>query len=418
MKNEKSVKNNSADGYARRGFMSGGVMLLVAILLAAVLVFSGVFGSIVGVRYVTAAAMYEGVAMDTEVLSFFATYYKGQYIRILQASGVDNASDSFIFWSSEYEDGKTYGDALKEATLLYIKKVLVAAKLFDTYTSLTDEGDELIQYCVDQVVEYKGGGSVESFNASVDRYGFSYDSFKRAAKILYKATYAQSIIYGTDGLGIKERPGGVSEYLSTYSHVKLLFIRTEDEFMVDENGNRVPGEDGDALRPLTDKEKAERAASISAIRESIKAYEEGRDGQMSPEYFSIMLDKYDSASEVRHEYGYYFNASSTYTVGFADTVSEDVVKKALSMKVGEYAEVSLDYGICFIYKYDVEEGANEKTGLEIYFEDFYTNAATYFFEDDISILSVDVVIKDKYNELDLIFTPYNPTYIPRFESEN
>ena len=168
------------------------------------------------------------------------------------------------------------------------------------------------------------------------------------------------------------------------------------------------------MRPLTESERIERQNAIDDIRQSIKAYENGTEGQISPEYFGAMLTKYDSASKARHEYGYYLHESSTYTSGFAREISNEVAKKALSMETDSYGEVELDYGICFIYKYAPDNNAYLTSGLDIFFEDFYINGATYFFNKDISVLSDDVTVKENYYEIDFLSLPYNTIYIPRF----
>ena len=169
-----AVINNEGD----KTRINRGLIVFIAIFLCAVIIFGIVFGVIAAIRHKNAVVIYQGITMDKEVASFFASYYKTQYMNALISTGVE-AADSEWFWNSEYEKGKTYGDALIDGINSYIKNVIVASYLFDTYTELTEEGEEFIDKCVNEILEYKGGGNEESFNASVKKYGFSFDSFKR-----------------------------------------------------------------------------------------------------------------------------------------------------------------------------------------------------------------------------------------------
>ena len=389
------------------------IIIVVSIFLALVTLFGVTLGLIVHIRNKNAVVYYDGLTMNEEVASFFASYYKSLFISQLMKSGVENVSDTIDFWYTEYEEGKTYKDALTEGTKAYLKEIMVANYLFDNYTSLTSEGKSFIQKVVDEVVEYKSG-SIKSFNEAVKPYGFSYNSFKDASTMLYKATKAKDVIYGQAGANLQGSADLCEEYLDTYTHVKLLFIRTETEFVVDEDGNRVLGDDGYETRPLSESEILERVASIESIRKSILAYENGTDGQMSPEYFDSMLKKYDVATDVRHAYGYYFNEHSNYTVGFAESISDEVVKKAFSMENNSYAEVELDFGICFIYRYDCLNGAYALSALDTYFDDFYEDCATYFFDKSVKVLAGDVDVREKFNDIYLTVIPYNSIFVPRF----
>lgn len=402
--------------------ISKGIMIFISISLVLVLLFGTVFGAIFAIRHKNAVIEYGDLTMDREVASFFLSYYKTQYMAALSEAIKMQVPDDEWFWYSEYEDGKTYGDALREASIEYIKSILVKAHLFDSYTEITDEGEAFIDKCIDEILTQRGGSNVESFNASVREYGFSFNSFRKAAKLLYKAENAEALIYGVSGENVADRADVCAEYLNTYSHVKLLFIRTENEFLLDKDGNRVPGPEGDTLRPLTETERIERQNAINTIRESILAYEKNENGQMTPEFFDIQLEKYDSASELFHKQGYYLKEGSNYTNHLIEQDIkngyekgfEDVARKAVNMAVGSYAEVEVDFGVCFIYKYPPENNAYLLKALDIFFDDFYTGCASYAFAKDVSILSTDALIKEKFFDINVITLPYNIVYIPRF----
>lgn len=390
-----------------------GLLIFVCIFVSVAIIFGATLGIIMGVKNARAAVKYNGLTMEAETVSFFVSYHKSLYIKMLLESGITEAADAFHFWESESESGETYGELLRQSSEAYIRQIIVAAYLYDNYTSMTSGEKENIENVIREVIDNKANGDKESFNSLVARYGFSYDSFVDAATILYKSQKVKSILYGSDGSNISLVPELCDEYLLSYSHVKLLFIRTEDEFQIDENGNRIEGEEGYATRPLTEKEREERSAAIEDIRSYIDAIENGGDILMSPEMFDSYLKKYDNASEIRHTSGYYLHSSSKYTAGFAEEISKDVVKTALSAEIGSYTEVEWEHGVCFIYKYEPAKNAYASSLLEIYFEDFYSDAATYFFGKTLDELISDVEFTEKYT-IDPVTVPYNSVYIPKF----
>ena len=390
------------------------LLIFVCAFVSLAIIFGGVLGIIMGVKNARAAVRYNGLTMEPEVASFFASYYKSYYMSLLASSGNENVSDTLYFWNSESEEGATYGELLSKNTDLYIKQIMVAVYLFDSYNTLTDAEKETINSVVNDILIYKANGSIEAFNSATERYGFSYDSFIDAATMMYKSVAVKSALYGHDGSNIAVLPELCEEYLKEYSHVKMLFIRTEDEFLLDEEGNRVSGEEGDVMRPLTEKEREEREAAIADIREYIAAAENGGDIQMSPELFDSYLKKYDNADNLRHTSGYYLHSSSKYTSGFASAISVNVVKAALAAEVNSYTEVEWEHGVCFIYKYEPATSAYASSAIDIYFEDFYANASDHFFKKTLDELVPEVEFTEKYLAIDPIYIPYNSIFVPKF----
>ncbi len=389
------------------------ILIFVCAFLAAVLLFGAVLGIILAVRSSRAVVKYENVTMDAEVLSFFEVYYKYQYMTLLSKSGIKDVADTEEFWSKADESGKTYGELLKEGAREYISSVTVANYLFNSYTGLTDADKDKISDAAEQTLEYKADGSERLFNEKASVYGFDYDSFKLATKMLYKASVVKNIIYGSDGKKLQSYPEEAAEYLAEYTHVKLLFIRTEDTFVLDENGNRITTNEGtDLTRPLTDEEKEARAALISEIRGYISAIGVGNI-EMSEEMFKNYLDKNDEGDRNMHGDGYYFHKNSEFTAEFSE-VFASIVEKSYSMKLDSFDEIELDFGICFIYKYAPTAGAYKMSANEMCFTDFYPNARDALFEKSLLRLSPAVIFTDKYNSDAIIARPYNYELLPVF----
>jgi hypothetical protein len=118
-------------------------------------------------------------------------------------------------------------------------------------------GREEIDRQIEETLSYRAGGSKAEFNKKTEAMGFDFSDFCEAQEILYKAERAGVAIYGENGevLASDSYLGLCNNYLKNhYSHVKLLFIRTRDDFAVDEDGNRIEGDEGDELRDLTEAE--------------------------------------------------------------------------------------------------------------------------------------------------------------------
>jgi hypothetical protein len=104
---------------------------------------------------------------------------------------------------------------------------------------------------------------VKEFNEIYAEHGFDFDDFKDAAELLYKEKAVKARIYGENGENMQSFPESCDEYFENYSHVKLLFIRTEDKFELDSKGNRVVDENGeDILVTIEDDDEFDKIADI------------------------------------------------------------------------------------------------------------------------------------------------------------
>ena len=184
--------------------------------------------------------------------------------------------------------------------------------------------------------------------------------------------------------------------------------------MLDEDGNRVTGNNGqDELRQLTEAEKAERAALISEIRYYISAAQNGGDVQMSDTMFANYQKDHDEGDTDMHSDGYYFHKNSSYTQEFSEEF-KNIVDKAYEMELDSYTEVNVGFGVCFIYKSAPTSGAYASTLAADCFVDFYSDAASYFFEKNIVEIGEAVTFTEKINSINIVTLPYNYNYFPVF----
>lgn len=374
--------------------------MFVCISLAVVLVFGGVVGTMVALRDARAAVKYDGVIADEGAVIYLASRYKTMYLSSLTAAGIE-AYDSPVFWEKKSADGKSYGELYTEGLKEYVASVIIANHIYDSYTTFTADEQRRVAESVAEILTLKAEGSVAEFNKLTERFGFDYSDFEEASELLYKAQMAQSVVYGADGSKLSSFPEECEKFLAEYSHVSLLFLRESTKIVTDENGIMEEV-------ALTSEEKARRKEIASILREAIKAREEkSEDGWVTPEMFELYLKESDGDKEM-YEKGYYFRAESETTAEFAGEFPE-IVERALTMEVGDYAEVECSIGTCFIYRYEPKEGAyTDKDNL--FFSDFYSDASDYLYRQSLKELSVLVEFREIYDAIDTLAVPKNYEY--------
>lgn len=406
--NSKSKPENKTKKPNRKKIL----LIIICIFISLVLIFGITLGIILAVKSSRAFVSYEGIGISEGECRFLASCYKYSFIDEYADRG---AYDSPEFWASKYDESTTYGELLVKNTEEYIKKIVAANYLFDSLLTFEKIEKTRVQDAVNEILDYKADRDEEKFNTLTEKYGFTFDDFESAAILLYKAQSAMARIFGEDGMNMKTFPDECNEYFKTYSHVKLLFIRTENKFLLDENGDRVRDENNeDTLIDLSDGEKAARLALLSEIRASITALNENSDEpQMTSTYFNALLSEHDEGEKSKRSSGYYFSPESSYTKEFASAYP-DIVKKSLEMKIDSYSEIAFDGGVCFIYKYENTRGAYNDTSDESCFLDFYELAAEHTFYDAIDEIVAQINVSDKFSSIDVVQMPYNYDFIPRF----
>ena len=393
------------------------IILTVAITLIAVILFGSVTGIIIAVRNHRAIITVGGVRIEKSTAAYLATSYKNTFMQKYKAT------DTASFWDGEYQDGKTYGELLREETEAYIREVAVGAYLFDRYAVLTTEEKKRLRSAAESAIQDFGCKDVAEFNDRAEKMGFDYKGFSAALTLLYKRQQAQRRIFGDGGstLAYAAYQSECEKYYSHYTYAKLLIIRTEFEYQLDKNGNYIVDEEGNlAKRPLTDEEYAERLADIGEVVDAMDAKINGTTDRITEEFFDIMLAKYN-LDEYTTE-GYFFSpvdsvsgvpfASST--AAFVDGMGEELLEFIYTLDVGEFAKTEVDGGVCFVYRGNLIAGAYASDTYEYFFSDFYSDAADYLYLTTLTGLIDTVTVKDKYyDSVDIVALPYNYEFVIR-----
>lgn len=393
------------------------LIIFVSVFLALALVFAATLGIIAIVKSASSVVSYEGVTMTKPVASFFISRFKVEYISALRASGV-NAIDTPAFWAAKDDTGATYGEIFRTLAEQYLKEIVATAYLFDRYSRLSSEDKERIEATCRDVLEYQAGADEDKFNEIAAKYGYDYGDFCDAVELLYKSTHSYAAIYGADGSGIYSDKASCEKYLSEYSHVQFIFIRTKQKLTTDGDGKPI-------LVDLTAEQRQRREEVIATLSKAIDEIKTNGDGQMTPAMFEMYLEgEFNEGDTSMNATGYYLHENAETTAELAEAFPE-VVKEALRMEVGEFSKVvttmvdadnliGMD-GVCFIYKYAPVSGAYATPSLEDWFSDFYSDASEHLFAQSVSTLIADAKTTEKLSELDFIAIPKNTELVPRFE---
>ncbi|MBR5139654.1 MAG: hypothetical protein IKV16_01240 [Clostridia bacterium] len=402
------------------------LLIIVCIFLAILMVLGATLAIIVGVKNANSVVYIDDVRLGEGECNYLAAYYK--YI-FLTAYASEGAADTPEFWNSVSKNGKTYGERLADGAVRYIKDIAIKNYLFNSYCKFDKADDVEVKKAVKEILDHKADDSVEKFNELAAPSGFNFADFENASLLLYKASALEERIFGTDGEKIESfltsssMSTEIKEYLDkqyeSYSHVKLLFIRTEDTFKVDDNGNRVRDENGeDILVPLSDLGKTQRIELLSDIRGAISAYNTGSgEGEMTPVYFNALLAEHGADGDMRmNDEGYYFSSAAEFTTEFASGGDDlkRIVDMSLAMSVDSYAEVAFDGGICFIYKYKNTPDAYLTTEAYGCLSDFYKLAVSPVLTSVTESYMDEVTVKDSLLATDFKALAYNYLFIPSF----
>lgn len=386
------------------------VFIIVSVILAAIILFGAILGIAVAVRNAGYLMRYGGVGVDEGVARYLSSYYKSIYMKNLASSGIE-VKDTEEFWGQIMVNETTLGDYLRYATEGYIRQVIATNYLFNRYARLSADDKRDIELAIEEKLDYLAGGSVSVFNEKAEPYGFDYDDFKEATELLYKSWSAKNKIFGKNGEYMTEFPDEVEEFYESYSHVKLIFVRTESTFVLDENGNRQPDDDGnDTLRDLTESEKAERLERIEYLKGVVAKI---NSGEASAEIFDQLLRDYDEGDRGSHTKGYYFNEHASYTKEFSEEF-ERVVKASYEIEIGKADYVECSVGYCFIYRIPREKGAYLDNTAGWCFSDFFSNASAEMFQKMIDEIAEKIEVKEEWSHIDPVSIPYNSEFVARF----
>lgn len=387
------------------------LLIFVCIFLSVVIIFGATLGIIMGVINSKAVVRYESTRLFYDEVVYLASVFKSDYIASLVKSGVTEARDTKAFWESDSStEGKTQGDLLRSAFNEYISGIAIKNSLYLDSARFTSSDKKAIKELLNTRLSYLGYDGKDDFNTRAQLVSFDYDAMLDGSYLLYKSNAAFNAIYGSDGSNLLNYSSECEKYLKTYSHVALIFLNDKQINVLDENGNVTYNDDGEVvMRNLTDEEKAARAETAEKLRTYIDNLNNDRSGAITPETFELYMKEHSDTDPLYISRGYYFHPSAEMTAQFYEVYPE-VVEKSLGMKIGEYAEVECEGGVCFIYRYDVTAGAySDKSN--VFFSDFAADGAVWCLGENIKALSEQVEFSDDYGSIDIVSIRANSKFV-------
>ena len=392
------------------------VIIAVCALLACAVLFGAAMGIIIGVRNASYVIVCDGVGIDEGVAKYLASYYKADYKTSLQMQGIQ-VTDVPAFWSQKIHPDvtTTYGDYLTMYVENSIKNLLAANSIFDSKLTLTKEDKAELSVATQEILAYRSSGDKAAFNTATSTYGFDYGDFVRATEMLYKAYILPMRLFGMDKATMAATYSAeCEEFLNNYVRASLLFIRTDNTYVYDNEGKYIVDEKGNYVtRPLSEEEIAERLADIEKLK-----------GIASGEYeiglFSDMWKKYEKENN-KELYDAYFYSSSDFTAAINEKYSSvmDLLYDLEDYKLGYTEDSKTDdknnfVGYTFVYRDVTQAGAYISGDDKPCFDDFYDLCAYDIYDKMLSEVVAKAELRDGWDEITPVYIPYNTDYVARF----
>ena len=292
----------------------------------------------------------------------------------------------------------------------YLKGIVAANVLFDEYATLTEEDEYKIDFAVQEVLNFQAGGSKKTFNELTSSMGFDFKDFKRGTEMLYKLRVVYTTVFGESGSKMQTNFADYCNryYESNYIRAKILLIRTQDTYKLDENNEMIKGEDGKyEIRLLTEAEKQERAAYIAQLDACVDSIRSNPENTIALNDFNNLLnevaEKYNENVTSAVKNGYYLSQDSDYTSKLG---LDGVINEAFNLDIGEI--YSCETGVtvaettnsstgfsykCYVYRMEKEEKAYQDSSLEHFFLDFNSLASVALYGEIVDEYSKEVDVK-------------------------
>ncbi len=377
---------------------------LIAVLSLSV-VFVSVFGIVFAVRRKNAFAYYESTSIDEGVYRYICYEMQTNIVRQTILNELYYPETLSELEELPTDDGGTYADLYRDMIKTRVETLLVCARLFDYYGYEVDE--EVIEETISSYVTYKStGGTEKSTEEALAPLGITLKDLKKVATLYYKEQNVEKELYGQNGEKLKNNADTAADCADfcaeNYHGVKLLFIRTENRFATDENGNVDTTADPVGL---TTDERVERETAIKNLDAAIAG------GTLTAEMMNGYAADFKNDGNVTDAYYFYENAS--YTKEMKEGLP-DVITASLEVKPGEarktaYKDSDGDFvGYCYIFGLVTPNDAYATASNTACFSDFYALCADALFTEALQTLMPDVVFTEKCRAFDVFSVPYDP----------
>ncbi len=345
----------------------------IASLLLALVMLVCVFAGC-GKETAAAITFRDTVISENEFIYWMSTY-KGVFLQSMGTT-VDNAA----YWSAKLTEDITYGDYFNVMALSGIMSNAVSLQLFSEYgLTLTNEEINAVDSAINDLITSAGGRNI--LNSYLTAYGINLNMLRDVKLNSLKVAKLQEYLYGENGIESATDEELAKYYNDNYYRIKFIVLRTDKDYIRDENGEVILNEEtGSYLtRDLTEADAEAKRALAKDLELRLTSGED----------FEELLAEYTMDMGMLHfEDGYYINASS-------QIVEEDVRATALSMAIGEVKAIETELGCYIIKRYELCEDAwkDEKYAMSM-FADFKTSANSVKMQETFAAFSDEIILND------------------------
>ncbi len=345
---------------------------LAALLAAIIMLVCSISGC--GKEVASAVTFRDTVVNENEFIYWMSTY-KGVFLQTLGTT-----TDNPAYWTVEMAEGVTYGDYFDVMALSGIMTNAVSLQLFNEYgLTLTKEEIASVDDNINQLIS--SVGSKNALNSYLAAYGVNLSMLRTVKLNSLKAAKLQDYLYGENGIDSAGDEEIAKYYSDNYYRAKFIVIRSDKDYVRDENGEVILDEEAGSYKTyeLTEAEVAEKKALAEDLNLRITSGED----------FEELLGEYTMDMGMLYfEDGYYFNAASTF-------VAEDVKTAVASMAVGEIKFIETDHGWYIIKRYELRENAWKDEAYAPYmFTDLRTSVNTVKMQETFGALSDEIILND------------------------
>lgn len=314
---------------------------------------------------------------DYAIDKSFYSYWIARYKAVLMYSYYD-IEDTDSFWDTDYGNG-TANEVLTAYADETIKNYLMSVYLFDKFDlQMAESVESGVDSQLKEIVDDAYEGNVALLNEDGYEYGINYNMLRQ----IYLAEAKTELVYDhltSNVLKDKLTDEARETYLKdNYAHTTHIFIATEYNYNIDDDGNVIYDDEGNYTTELTEEQKKEKETVIAEI-DSLTLTAENF-GEYQKKYNEdIAIDKYAN--------GYFVSSNIDFDTAY--------ITAALTMDPGEVQKVEGTNGIYYILKQEMQEKAYEDERNADFFESYDEMVLNYLYWEYMDDLYADITVNDE-----------------------
>ncbi|MBE6569936.1 MAG: hypothetical protein E7658_06950 [Ruminococcaceae bacterium] len=295
--------------------------------------------------------------------------YKGIYLNTYT-----DMEDTAAHYRSKLDNGMTVEEYLFDSTVDNISMTLICSELFrEAGLKVPEAVEEAVDEYIADLLKNYADGNKNTLNAALGKYGINMNMLKEVCLMQEINDLMFAYTYGENGVNTVTDTDRQQYYEDNYCRVRQIYVNNSYEYETDEDGYLKTDENGNyIINAMSEENKAAKDKTIGIIDAAIKAGED-------------FEEIYETYSED------HFYANGYYLTHTIDYIS-DVVKASFELEVGEITRVDSAYGVHFLMRLPLDEGAYNNPDNADFFADFEEDLRNKLFTDYIESYIPEVVV--------------------------